>query len=230
MKKRSKRYIQAQKAGDLQKRYSLKDAVNLLYQMPGARFDETVALSVHFGINPKNTEQLVRGNVKLPNGSGKKLRIIAFTANTQQALDAGAQQAGVEDLIEKIQDGWMDFDVAVATPDAMKEVRKIARVLGPRGLMPNPKSGTVSEDIPAAIEDLKKGRVEFKMDKSANAAIVAGKRSFSSEKVIENLSEIIRVLGVLRPAALKGRYIESMTLSSTASPGICLESSIYTKL
>ncbi|MEX0321124.1 MAG: 50S ribosomal protein L1 [Puniceicoccaceae bacterium] len=211
--------------------YELVDAIGILGKFPKAKFDETVELSVHLGVDPRQSTQMVRGVVNLPKGSGKKVTVVAFTDQPDAAKEAGADEAGLEDLIAKIQDGWTNFDVAVATPAAMKEVRKVARVLGPRGLMPNPKSGTVTDDVAAAIKSVKSGgRVEFKMDKTANIGVIVGKRSFSSEDLQENIQAVLDALGKARPEALKGSsYIKSAAISGTMTPGVRLESSTYAK-
>jgi large subunit ribosomal protein L1 len=226
----SKRYKEAFSSTDLTKEYSIGEAIQLLSNMSAAKFDETLELSAHLGVDPKHSDQMVRGIVSLPRGSGKKVRVLAFTDNAQAAIEAGADYAGLEDMMKKVQEGWTDFDVAVATPAAMKEVRNLARVLGPRGLMPNPKSGTVTEDIAEGIRAVKAGRVEFKMDKTANVAIVIGKRSFTAEDIETNAIEAIDALMRARPSGLKGgRYILSLTFSSTMSPGIKISSAGYTK-
>jgi len=225
---RSKRYRKSAELTPERETLELKDAVSVLQGLPKAAFDETVEIQARLSVDPKQSNQMVRGTVSLPHGSGKKVRVIAFTENPGEASAAGADEAGLDDLIAKVQEGWMDFDVAVATPAAMKEVRKIARVLGPRGLMPNPKSGTVSDDLSEAIGAVKAGRVEFKMDKTANVAIVIGKRSFSPEQIEGNAKAAINVLGKARPEGLRGRFIRSLTLSSTMSPGIGLAPSEYT--
>jgi large subunit ribosomal protein L1 len=222
-------------AGELYKHantYPLSEALEILSKFPKARFDETVELSVHLGVDPRQSTQMVRGIVNLPKGSGKKVRVIAFTENPQEAKDAGADEAGMDDLIAKITEGWTDFDVAVSTPAAMKEVRKVARVLGPRGLMPNPKSGTVTDDIAGAIRSVKSGgRIEFKMDKTANIGIVVGKRSFSVQDLEENINSVLDALGKAKPDTLKGHsYIKSAALSGTMSPGVRLESAVYSNL
>lgn len=229
MKKSSKRHIKAQEVADLSLSYDLQAAVELLSKMPKVRFDETVELSAHLGVDPKQSDQMVRGTVALPNGSGKSVRVLAFTSKVDEALAAGADFAGLEDMVQKINDGWLDFDVAVSTVDAMKEVRSVARVLGPRGMMPNPKTGTVTDDIAGAIKAVKAGRVEFKMDKTANIAVVVGKRSFDSAKLIENIQTAIDVLGKSRPAAFKGKFILSMGLSATMTPGIKLDQKLHGK-
>ena len=229
MKKSSKRHIKAQEVADLKAEYSLSEAVELLGKMPKVKFDETVVLSAHLGVDPKQSDQMVRGTVSLPHGSGRTVRVLAFTNDVAGALAAGADEAGLADVLQKINNGWLDFDVAVATTEAMKEVRSVARVLGPRGLMPNPKTGTVSDDLASAIQAVKAGRVEFKMDKTANVAVVVGKRSFDVAKLIENCEAAIDVLGRSRPAEFRGKFMLSMTLSGTMTPGIKLSSKIFGK-
>lgn len=230
MVKLSKRYKAATQAADLGKDYSIPEAVAVLYKLPKARFDETVELSFRLGVDPRQGDQMVRGTVSLPNGSGKKIRVLAFTENPQAALDAGAEYAGLKEYLAKIQEGWMDFDVAVATPEAMKEVRTIARVLGPKGLMPNPKSGTVSDNLSQAIKEVKAGRVEFKMDKAANIGVGVGKRSFTPNQIVENVNALLAAIGKARPASFKGKYLHNVVLSATMSPGVRLASSEYSKL
>ena len=172
---------------------------------------------------------MVRGTTPLPNGTGKKVRVLVFTDNPKAALDAGADHAGLAELIQKIQGGWVDFDVAIATTEAMKTVRTIARVLGPKGLMPNPKSGTVTDDIAAGIKAVKAGRVEFKMDKAASIGVGIGKRSFTPAQILENAAAVLEAVGKAKPAAFKGRYILSMALSSSQSPGIRIAGNEYSK-
>lgn len=222
MRKPSKRYQEAKKSVVAEKRYALNDAVALLKDMKGAKFDETVEISTHLGVDPRQSDQMVRGTVSLPHGSGKKVTVVVFTENPQEALDAGAEYAGLEDLIKKVEEGWMDFDVAIATASAMKEVRKLARVLGPRGLMPNPKSGTVTDDIRNGVKEVKAGRVEFKMDKTGNLAVVIGKRSFSKENLIENAQKAIDAINNAKPDSFKGIFLKGISVSSTMSPGIQL--------
>jgi large subunit ribosomal protein L1 len=229
MRKLSKRHKKAQEVADLKVEYPLDEAVSLLLKMPKVKFDETVALSVHLGVDPKQSDQMVRGTVSLPNGSGKKVRVLAFTDDPDSAISAGADWAGLGDLLQKINEGWLDFDVAVATTSAMREVRSVARVLGPRGLMPNPKTGTVSDDLDSAIKAVKAGRVEFKMDKTANMAVVVGKRSFEPEKLVENCEAAINALAKARPSEFRGRFVMSMTIAATMTPGIRLSSKIFGK-
>jgi large subunit ribosomal protein L1 len=230
MKKPSKKYRASLEVVDLAKEYPLAEAVATLYRLPKAKFDETVDLSLRLAVDPRQGDQMVRGTVALPNGSGKKVRVLAFTENPDAARAAGAEVAGLKDVIAKIQEGWMDFDVAVATPEAMKEVRTIARVLGPKGLMPNPKSGTVSDNLAQAIKDVKAGRVEFKMDKAANVGVGIGKRSFTPEQIVENLGAALAAIGKARPASIKGKFIHSVVISTTMSPGVRLASSEYSKI
>ena len=227
--KGSKRFRKSVEMADLTKTYSVEEASALLNTLPKANFDETVEICARLEVDPRKSDQMVRGTVKLPQGSGKTVRVIVFTENPEAALTAGAEEAGLEDLIEKVTGGWTDFDVAISTTSAMKSVRKVARVLGPRGLMPNPKSGTVTDDIPAGIDEVKAGRVEFKMDKTANVAIIVGKRSFTPEQITENAEAAIKALIDARPEAAKSKYIKSLTLSSTMSPGILLCVTKYNK-
>jgi len=230
MVKLTKRYGAAREVADLDQGYPLAEAVGILAKMPSAKFDETIELSASLGIDPRHSDQMVRGLVKLPHGSGKKVIVAAFTEQAEDAVSAGAEHAGLDDLIAKVQDGWRDFDVAVATPAAMKKVRSIARILGPRGLMPNPKSGTVREDIGEAIKEIKLGgRVEYKVDKSANIGVLVGKKSFAVDSLIENIETVIKSIGNARPAGVKGKYILSLTISSTMSPGVRLDDSVYSR-
>lgn len=224
-KKSSKRYKTAAEAVNLEVPYSLSDAIETLTKFPKAKFDETVEISYNLGVDPRQSSQMVRGTVSLPNGSGKKVVVAVFTDNEQEALDAGADVAGMAELIKKVQDGWMEFDVAVSTTAAMKEVRKVARVLGPRGLMPNPKSGTVTDDIPKAIQEVKAGRVEYKMDKTGNMAVIIGKRSFSHEQLLQNATTVQESIKKARPETFKGgKFIKSASVSSTMSPGVKIDS------
>jgi len=229
MVKHSKRYRNAQSVADLASEFPLKEAVDVLGRFPKAKFDETVELSFRLGVDPTQGDQMVRGTTPLPHGSGKKVRVLVFTDHPEEAIAAGADHAGLKDYMEKINEGWLDFDVAIATTTAMKEVRTIARVLGPKGLMPNPKSGTVTDNIAQAIKDVKAGRVEFKMDKAANIGVPLGKRSFTAEQILENASAVLGAVGRAKPASFKGRYILSATLSSSMSPGVTLASSEFSK-
>src|SRR5690606_3889101 len=216
-KKHSKRYNGALKVADLNKEYPLAEAVEVLAKFPKAKFDETVEVSFRLGVDPTQGDQMVRGTTPLPNGSGKKVRVLVFTDDPKKALDAGADYAGLADMMAKVNEGWLDFDVAIATTEAMKQVRSLARVLGPKGLMPNPKSGTVTDDIAAGIKAVKAGRVEFKMDKAANIGVGIGKRSFTPAQIVENAQAVLEAISKAKPASFKGSYIKNVTISSSMS-------------
>ena len=230
MAKHSKRYRSAAEKTDSEESYSLDDAMQALDKMDKTKFDETVELSVALEVDPKQTSQSVRGTVNLPHGSGRKVVVAVFTEKPEEAEAAGADHVGLEDLVAKVKDGWAEFDVAVATPEAMKQVRSVARVLGPRGLMPTPKAGTVTDDVREAVNAVKAGRVEFKMDKTGALAVVVGKRSFSPPQLVENAGAAIKAIADARPENFKGRFIRKMSVSSTMSPGIALESAAYAQL
>lgn len=227
--KKSKRYRSALAVADLAKHYPLKEAVEVLGKFPKAKFDETVEISFRLGVDPTAGDQMVRGTTPLPNGSGKKVRVLVFTDNAKAALDAGADHAGLQDMMAKINEGWLDFDVAIATTEAMKTVRSIARVLGPKGLMPNPKSGTVTDDLVGGIKAVKAGRVEFKMDKAANIGVGVGKRSFTPAQIIENITAVLDAVGKAKPASFKGNFIKTVAISSSQSPSVLLASTEYSK-
>lgn len=229
-KKQSKRYRSALKVADLAKDYPLAEAVEILTKFPKAKFDETVELSFRLGVDGASGDQNVRGTTPLPNGSGKKVRVLVFTDNPAAALAAGADSAGLADIMTKINEGWLDFDVAISTVEAMKQVRTLARVLGPKGLMPNPKSGTVTDDIAAGIKAVKAGRVEFKMDKAAIIGVGVGKRSFTNAQILENAQCVLDAVGKAKPATFKGGvFIKSVTISSSMSPGVRVASSEFSK-
>lgn len=229
MEKHSKRYESAVKVADLTKEYSLAEAVEILAKFPKAKFDETVELSLRLGVDPTQGDQMVRGTTPLPNGSGKKIRVVVFTDDPAKALAAGADHAGLADLMAKINEGWLDFDVAIATTEAMKQVRTLARVLGPKGLMPNPKSGTVTDDIAAGIKAVKAGRVEFKIDKTANIGVGIGKRSFTPAQIAENAAAVLDAVTKAKPASFKGHYLRTVVISSSMSPGIKLAAAEFNK-
>lgn len=226
MTTRSKKYRKSLESLDSSQENSLTDAFKKLSNFQKVNFDETVELSFSLGVDPKQTAHAVRGTVNLPHGSGKEVRVIVFTENIDEATAAGADHAGLDDLISKVKEGWMDFDVALSTTDAMKSVRSIARVLGPRGLMPTPKSGTVTDNIAEAIKEVKAGRVEFKMDKTGALAVVVGKRSFSSDQLKENTEAALNAVSESRPDGFKGRFIKSVYISSTMSPSVKVMSSL----
>ncbi len=202
--------------------YSIDDAVAFLQANPTAKFDETFELAFRMGVDPTKSDQAIRSTVALPHGTGKDVRVIVFATGeaAEAARAAGAAEVGFEDLIKKVQDGWTDFDAAVATPDAMKEVRKVARVLGPRGLMPNPKTGTVTDDTEAAVNQLKAGRVEFRMDRNGNIMVPFGKRSFEKTALLENAKAVVDAINHAKPSSAKGTYIKRCTISSTMGPGL----------
>lgn len=230
--KRSKRYNEAAKLVDKTKNYVVEEAVEVMKSFPAPKFDPTVTVSFHLTVDPRKSDQMVRGSVALPHGTGKNVRVIAFAQGeaAQAALDAGAEKVGLEDLIKEIQGGFLDFDSAIATPDAMAQVRKIARVLGPRGLMPNPKTGTVTEDTAKAVREVKAGRVDFKVDKNANISAAVGKLSFDNAKLIENARAFINAVVKARPSGAKGAYIAAATISSSMNPGLALSQAEFSKL
>ncbi len=201
---------------------SLEEAIAFVQAHPGAKFDETVEIAMRLGVDASKSDQTVRGTVSLPHGTGKAVRVIVFAAGApaDAARAAGADEAGHDDLIEKVKGGWTEFDVAIATTDAMKEVRKLGRVLGPRGLMPNPKTGTVTDDVAPAVAAAKGGRVEFRMDRTGNVSVRCGKRSFEAGKLLENILAIVEALDAERPAGAKGAFIRTCTISSTMGVGI----------
>jgi large subunit ribosomal protein L1 len=222
----SKRYRKALEVVDGKKAYPLKDAVGVLAKFPKAKFNETIDLAFRLGVDPKQSDQMVRGTVPLPHGSGKTVRVLVFAksgAAADAARAAGAEYVGYEDMIAKCQGGWADFDVAVATPEAMAEVRKLGKVLGPRGLMPNPKTGTVTDDTAKAVKEVKAGRVEFKVDKAGNVHVGIGKASFPGNQIEENARAVIEAVFKARPNSLKGTYVHTCTLSATMSPPVRLD-------
>ena len=221
MARHSKKYRASLKQAPKQA-VPLKEAIAFIKAHPGAKFDETVEVALRLGVDPTKSDQAVRGTVSLPNGTGKHVRVIVFAAGTQadEAKAAGADEAGFESLIDKVKGGWTDFDVAIATTDAMKEVRKLGRVLGPRGLMPNPKTGTVTDDVASAVKAAKGGRVEFRMDRTGNVGVVAGKLSFDADKLEGNVNAILAAVAAERPASAKGIFIKTVTVCSTMGVGV----------
>ena len=201
---------------------SLEEAVAFIKAHPGAKFDETVEVALRLGVDTKKSDQTVRGTVNLPHGSGKSVRVAVFAAGAQAdaARAAGADAVGFEDLIEKVKGGWLDFDVAIATTDAMKEVRKLGRVLGPRGLMPNPKTGTVTDVIGLAVTAAKGGKVEFRMDRNGNVGVLCGKLSFEAPRLVGNISAVVDAIRAEKPAGTKGAFVRTCTVSSTMGVGV----------
>jgi len=225
MKKRGKRYQVVEKLINKEKEYDISQAVELVKKAASAKFDETVNLSFHLRVDPKGADQQVRGVINLPHGTGKTVRIVAFVKgdNIDKAKQAGADFIGDKDLMEKISKGWLDFDVVVATPDMMKEISKLGKILGPRGLMPNPKSGTVASDIAGAIKEIKAGKVEYRLDKGANLHIIVGKISFSQEQLSDNILATVREIIQAKPVSSKGQYLRNLTVSSTMGPSVRLK-------
>lgn len=207
---------------DRMTQYPLEDAVDLLKEISYARFDESVDIAVSLGVDPRKSDQMVRGTAVLPNGTGKEVRVLVFAKGEKEmeAREAGADFVGAEDLVEKIKGGWLDFDKAIATPDIMSVVSKIGKILGPRGLMPNPKLGTVTFDIAKAVKEIKAGKVEYRVDKGGIIHVPIGKVSFDSKKLIENIQTVIDSLNKAKPSASKGKYFKKMSISSTMGPGI----------
>ncbi|QVI34131.1 50S ribosomal protein L1 [Lacticaseibacillus chiayiensis] len=222
MAKKGKKYLEAAKAVDSNKQYTPEEAVNLLKKIDYAKFDETVEVAYRLNVDPKQADQQIRGAVVLPNGTGKTSKVIVFAQGDQAkaAEDAGADIVGAEDLVQKIQDGWLDFDVAVATPPMMAQVGRLGRVLGPKGLMPNPKTGTVTMDTAKAVNDIKAGQVAYRVDKAGIIHAPIGKKSFDADKLLENFKAMNDIVLKARPASTKGVYIKSLTLTSTMAPGI----------
>ena len=222
----SKRYQQALKLVETGKSYPLPLAVELLAKFPKAKFVEAVDVAFKLGVDPKQSDQMVRGTCPLPHGTGKVVRVLVFTkpgAPFEAAQAAGAEFVGFDDMIKKCQEGWADFDVAIATPEAMTEVRKLGKVLGPRGLMPNPKTGTVTEDVGKAVREVKAGRVEFKVDKGGNVHVAVGKASFAPQQLLDNIRAVVDTVVRSRPSSVKGVFIRSCTLSLTMSPPVRLD-------
>lgn len=224
MKTHSKRYKESEKQLDKNKSYALKDAILALKKMASPKFDSTVDLHFHLGVDLKKSDQMVRGTVVLPHGTGKTIRVAVFCKgeHEKQAKEAKADYVGANELIEKVAAGFLDFDCAIATPEMMKDLSKLGKVLGPRGLMPSPKTGTVTNDIAKAIEDVKKGKVEFRVDKQGGVHLSVGKVSFSEDKLYDNASRVIEALNEARPASIKGRFVRSLSIASSMNPGLKL--------
>ena len=220
-----KRYEDGSRMFDRSQLYGPADAIRILKQMPATKFDETVELSIRLGVDPRQADQMVRGTVSLPHGTGKEVRVAAFAAGdaARQATEAGADLVGGEELVQEILGGKIDFDAAVATPDMMSVLGKAGRVLGPRGLMPNPKAGTVTEDIAKAVREIKAGKLEYRVDRQANLHLIIGKRSFDEQGLIENYLAVVDEILRAKPAGAKGRYIRSVTISTTMGPGIRID-------
>ena len=224
--KRGKTYRKAAEAVDRSQSHELTEAVEILKGLPAAKFDESVDLSVKLGVDPRHADQMVRGTVNLPNGTGKTVRVLVLTQGPklEEAREAGADEVGSEEYVEKIQGGWLEFDVMIATPDMMGKIGRLGRVLGPRGLMPNPKVGTVTMDVAKAVTEAKAGRVEYRVDKAGNIHCPVGRRSFENQALIENVEAVLRELQRAKPAASKGTYMQSCSISSTMGPSVKIDS------
>jgi large subunit ribosomal protein L1 len=222
---RGKRYRQAAELVDRDQQYAPAEAMRLLKQFPAAKFDETVELALRLGVDPRKAEQTIRGTVTLPHGTGRSVRVAAFATGdkAREAQEAGADIVGGEDLVNEIQKGNIDFAAAVATPDMMPVVGKAGRILGPRGLMPNPKAGTVTADIGKAVRDIKGGKVEYRVDRQGNLHLLIGKRSFEEQRLLENYLTVVDEIIRAKPSTAKGKYLKSVTLSSTMGPGIHID-------
>ncbi len=222
MPKRGKKYRAAVEQYERLKPYPLKEALELVKKMAYAKFDETVDMAIRLNVDPRHADQMVRGTVVLPHGTGKTVRVLVFAKGdkAKEAEEAGADFVGAEDLIEKIQGGWTDFDVAIATPDMMPMVGRLGKILGPRGLMPNPKVGTVTQDVAKAVKEAKAGKIQFRVDKAGNIHAPIGKVSFDVDKLVENATTLIDAIVKARPASVKGQYIKNITVSSTMGPGV----------
>ena len=225
MANRGKKYSEARDKVDRSKRYELEEGVKTLLEAVYAKFDEGVDLAIRLGVDPKKADQMVRGTVVLPNGIGKKVRVLVFAKGQKEkeALDAGADIVGAEDLMEKISQGWLEFDKAIATPDMMGTVSKLGKILGPRGLMPNPKVGTVTFDVAKAVKEIKAGKVEFKVEKAGIVHVPVGKVSFGFDRLFENMKALLEVILRVKPPTSKGVYLRSITLSTTMGPGVKID-------
>lgn len=229
MAKIGKRLQSARDLIEAEKLYSLEEASKIVEQAPAAKFDETVDVAIKLGLNPRKAEENIRGTVSLPHGTGKTVRVVVFCKGekVQEAQNAGADFVGAEDLVEKIQGGWMDFDAVVAAPDTMALVGKIGKLLGPRGLMPNPKVGTVTPDVGKAVEAIKSGRVEFRLEKAGIVHMGVAKKSFGAEKIRENIATAIDAIVKAKPQTAKGTYLKSLFISTTMGPGIAVDTSEF---
>jgi large subunit ribosomal protein L1 len=223
--KHGKRFSAAAEKVDRDRLYSPREAIEVLKSLPDSKFDETIELNLRLGVDPRKADQMVRGALSLPKGTGKTARVVVFAKGEKasEARDAGADEVGDDDLAQRIQDGWLDFDAAVASPDMMPVVGKLGRVLGPRGLMPNPKSGTVIDDVAKAVRDIKGGMVEYRTDRHGNLHLVIGKKSFPASDLIENYAAVLDEIIRAKPAAAKGRYLKSIAISPTMGPGIRID-------
>ncbi|HNV86914.1 MAG TPA: 50S ribosomal protein L1 [Candidatus Omnitrophota bacterium] len=222
---RSKRYREREKQVDKKRVYSIDEAVEVLKNFPAGKFDETMDLNFQLGVDTKQPDGMIRGSVSLPNGSGKKVKIICFCKGegAKDASEAGADFVGAEELVQKVQGGWLEFDVVVSHPDMMREVSKLGRILGPKGLMPSPKTGTVATDVGKTVRELKKGKIEIRSDKTGGLHVGCGKLSFTKDALIENAKAVVRAVSDMKPASAKGDYIQGLSISITQGPGMKLQ-------
>ncbi len=222
MAKNGKKYVEVKKKIDPQKKYTVEDALGLVLESAYAKFDESVDVALRLGVDPRHADQMVRGSIVLPHGTGRTTRVLVFAKGekVKEAEEAGADIVGAEDMAEKIQGGWLEFDKVIATPDMMGTVGKLGRILGPRGMMPNPKLGTVTFDVAKAVNEMKAGRVDFRVDKVGIVHCSVGKVSFGSEKIMDNLKALLEIVLKLKPSSSKGTYLKSVALSSTMGPGV----------
>ena len=226
--KSSKRYKEISKNVDTTKEYSIIDAVKTLKEQSKVKFTETLDCAIKLGVDPRHADQMIRGTVSLPNGTGKQVKVLVITkSKAQEAQDAGADYAGFEEYIEKIKGGWTDVDVVIATPDSMSELGKLGRILGPKGLMPNPKSGTVTQDVSQAVKEIKAGKIEFRVDKTGIVHSSVGKLNFDTDKLVDNARAFINTIIKMKPASAKGQYVKSLFLSSTMGPGVKISKDEY---
>jgi large subunit ribosomal protein L1 len=222
MAKTGKKYLASAKLVDREKRYEVGEAIALLKKTSFEKFDSSVQLSLNLNVDPRHADQQIRGAVVLPHGTGRSQKVLVVTQGPKEkeALDAGADYVGNKEILEKVKGGWFDFDVIVATPDMMGELGKLGKILGPKGLMPNPKTGTVTMDVAKAVKDIKKGKVEYRVDKEGNISVLFGRVSFTEEQLAENLVTLMDLIRKARPAAVKGHYMKNVVISSTMGPGI----------
>lgn len=222
---RSKRYTQISGKVEKGKEYTLDEAISLLKEAASKKFDESVEVAVRLGVDPRHADQMVRGTVSLPNGTGKTVRVLVMTkgGKEKEAQEAGADHVGLDEYVEKIKQGWLDFDVIVATPDVMSTVGRLGKILGPKGMMPNPKSGTVTFEVGQTVKEVKAGKIDFRVDRNGNLHVAAGKISFDVSKIKENVNVFLEMILRLRPTSAKGQYLKSVTLSTTMGPGIRLD-------
>ena len=232
MTQHGKNYRKVAEQVDRSRLYSPLDAIKLAKQTSTVKFDPTVEVAMRLGVDPRKADQMVRGTVNLPHGTGKTARVIVFAAGAkaEEAVGAGADEVGTDELVARIQGGWLDFDAAIATPDQMAKIGRIARILGPRGLMPNPKTGTVTMDVTKAVQDIKGGKINFRVDKHANLHLIIGKASFSEERLIENYAAVLDEVLRSKPSAAKGRYLKKIFLTTTMGPGIPVDPNVTRNL